>query len=934
MPVNFGLMATPLTTVKAPILGKMSDNNIQSVSKFSRNSINLYPPRTLKEAFISLANNLIDQDTRCNNCLDNAYSLILERCSTQESLSQIKQVHAHVLKSRYVVDTTFLSTKLVLAYGKCGASLDAHKVFDKMTERSIFTWNAMIGSHMTSGEHIEAIELFLNMNALGVHADASTFTLILKACGELEDRCYGVQVHGMATKLGFLCNLYVNNSLLGMYAKCNDSNSAMLLFEKMSGKADVVSWNSIISSYSASGKTVEALRLFREMQIAGVVPNTYTFVAVLQACEESPYLVFGKELHAFLLKSNLYLDMFVANALVVLYTKSGKMKEAERIFNAMDKKDSITWNLMLSGYVQNGLYNEAMATFHKMQVESRKPDRYSIISMISTVGHLGNLLNGLEVHTYAMKNRMDSDLHVCNTLIDMYTKCSKMKYAESLFKRIRSKDNISWKTIISGYAQNGYHSKALTLFRESQMKGIESDSMLIASILQACIELMCDSVVKEIHGHMIRKGLFDITLENTLVNIYGKCGCIDYASRVFELIKVKNLVSWTIMVNNLAQNGLADEAVDVFVSMKETGIEPDSIALLSLLSAVSDLSTLKKGKEIHGYLIRKGFILQGPISSSLVDMYSACGALEDSFKVFDSIPTKDLVLWTSMINAYGMHGMGMESVRLFHQMVAEKVYPDHVSFLAILYACSHSSLVDEGKAFFKSMVDEYALNPWQEHYTCMVDLFGRANNLKEAFKFIENMEMKPNVAIWRSLIGACKVHNNIELGNFASKKLLELDSGSVKNYVLVSNFYAFCGQWDDVGDIRMKMREKGFKKDPGCSWIEIWNKIHVFTVRDKSHPESDEIYDKLAQINDMLKREEGYLGEIFNGHSERLAIAYGLLKTTKGMPIRVAKNLRVCDDCHVFSKLVSKYFEREIIVRDANRFHHFGSGICSCGDFW
>ncbi|KAL4588130.1 hypothetical protein LXL04_001010 [Taraxacum kok-saghyz] len=932
MAINFGLMTMPLTTVKASIIGKISDDNIQSVSKVSRNSVNIYPPRTLNEAFISLANNLIDQDTRYNtSCLDNAYSLILERCSTQESLSQIKQVHCHVLKSCYVVDTTFLSTKLVFAYGKSGFSSDAQKVFDKMPERSIFTWNAMIGSHMTNGEHFEAIELFQNMNALGVQADASTFTSILKACGELEDLCYGIQVHGMATKLGFLSNMYVSNSLLGMYAKCNDSSSAMLMFKLISEKADVVSWNSIISSYSASGKTMEALRLFREMQITGVLPNTYTFVAILQACEDSSYLTYIKELHAFILKSDLYLDMYVANALVVAYTKSGKIKEAERIFHDMDKKDSITWNSLLSGYVHNNLYDKAMDTFHRMQVTGLQPDQYSIISITSTIGHLGNLLNGLEVHAYAMKNGMDSDLPVCNTFIDMYAKCHKMKYAESLFERIRFKDNISWTTIISGYALNGYHSKALTLFHEAQEKGIESDSMLIASILQAC---MCDSIVKEVHGHIIRKGFSDIALENTLVNLYGKYGRVDYASNVFEHMKVKNLVSWTIMVNILAQNGLANEALDVFVSMKETGMESDSVILLSLLSAVSNISALKKGKEIHGHLIRKGFVLHGQVSSSLVDMYSGCGDLKNSFKVFDSIPTKDLVLWTSMINAYGMHGMGMESIRLFKQMIADKVYPDHVTFLAILYACSHSSLVDYGKAFFKSMVEEYGLDPWQEHYTCMVDLLGRANKLKEAFKFIENMEMKPNVAMWRSLIGACKVHNNIEFGNIAAKKLLELDSNSVKNHVLVSNFYTFCNQWDDVAKIRMEMRKKGFKKDPGCSWIEILNKIHVFTVRDKSHLESDEIYDKLGQINDILKREEGYLGEMFNGHSERLAIAYGLLKTTKGVPIRVTKNLRVCDDCHVFSKLVSKYFEREIIVRDANRFHHFGHGVCSCGDFW
>ncbi|KAL8260279.1 hypothetical protein R6Q59_028232 [Mikania micrantha] len=931
-------MRTLFTSAKYPIFGKYSDDKSQSFSKFYPNFIMKNSSLTLKEAFVSLTNNLNDQETRNNNCLDDAYSSVLERCSTRESLSQVKQVHAHVLKSCYVVDMSFIGTKLVFAYGKSGSLLNAQKMFDEMTERSVFTWNALIGAHVTNGEPFEAIRLFMDMNMFGCCSDASTFTLVLKSCGALEVCGFGVQVHGMVTKLGLLSNMYVSNSLIGMYAKFNDSNSANMLFERRNEKTDVVSWNSIISACSASGMSSEALRLFREMQVIRVVPNEFTFVATLQACEESSYLIFGKELHAFLLKSVLYQDTQVTNALVVMYTKCSKMKVAASVFSAMDEKDTITWNSLLSGYVQNGLYDDAVATFRKMQDADKKPDQCSIMSMISAVGRLGNLLNGLEIHAYAMKRRLDSNLHFCNTLVDMYAKCCKMNYAESLFERIKSKDNISWKTIIAGYVENGFFSRALVSFRESQTNKIEGDSMLLTSILQVCSELKLISIVKEIHVHIIRKGLCDLALVNALINTYGKCGCVGYATRVFELIKLKNVVSWTTMMCCLVQNGHANEALDVFISMKETQIEPDSVSLLTLLSAVANLSALRKGKEIHGYLIRKQFVLHGPILSSLVDMYASCGSLKNSFRVFNSIEVKDIVMWTSMVNAYGMHGMGKESVRLFNRMVDEKIHPDHVSFLAILYACSHSSLIDEGKQYFKSMVHNYGLSPWPDHYTCMVDLLGRANKLKEAILFVENMEISPNAAIWRSLLGACKVHSNTELGNFAAKKLLELDPYDSKNYVLVSKFYALCGQWDDLIYIRKKMKQKGLKKDPGCTWIEIRNKIHVFTVRDESHPESDAIYNKLAQINDVLKRVGGYMekdkAEMLNGHSERLAIAYGLLKTTKGTPIHITKNLRVCDDCHAFSKLVSKYYEREIIVRDANRFHHFNFGVCSCKDFW
>ncbi|XP_076894809.1 pentatricopeptide repeat-containing protein At3g63370, chloroplastic-like [Bidens hawaiensis] len=783
------------------------------------------------------------------------------------------------------------------------------------------------------------MQLFIDMNMSGTRPDVSTFASVLKSCGEVEDRWYGAQVHAMAVKLRFVCNVYVINSLMGMYAKCKDSNLAKLLFEKLDERTDVVSWNSIISAYSASGLSLEALKLFREMQTYNVLPNVYTFVATLNACDESLYLIFGKELHAFLLKSGLYQDTHVTNALIVMYTKCGKMREAESIFYSMDGKESIIWNSLLSGFVQNGLYDDAVDLFHQMQKAGQKPDLYSILSIISAVSRLRILLNGLEIHAYSMKRMMISDLQVCNTLVDMYTKCGKMNYAEALFESIKYKDNISWTTIISGYAQNGYYSRALSSFRQAQINRIETDSVLLASILQACGELKSNSVVREIHARIIRKRVQDLAVENSLVNTYGKCGCIDYAVHVFELIKVKNVVSWTSIMCCLVQNGLASEAFDVFTSMKETKTEPDSVLLLALLSAASSLSALRKGKEIHGYIIRKRFVFQGPISSSLVDMYSSCGCLKSSFNMFKSNEVKDLVLWTSMINAYGMHGFGKEAVDLFNRMLVENICPDHVSFLAILYACSHSLLVDEGKALFKLMVDDYGLDPWPEHYTCMVDLLGRANRLKDAILFIKNMKIiNQNTSIWRSLLAACKIHRNITLGNFAAKKLLDLDPYDIKNYVLVSNFYALCDQKDDFDHTRKKMRQRGLKKDPGCSWIEIGNKIHVFIVRDKSHPESGEIYMKLDEINDVLKRVGGYniekdKGEMLNGHSERLAIAYGLLRYQR-TPIYVTKNLRVCDDCHTFSKLVSKYFDREIIVRDTNRFHHFGFGVCSCKDMW
>ncbi|XP_059625924.1 pentatricopeptide repeat-containing protein At3g63370, chloroplastic [Cornus florida] len=942
------------TLTGPPNLKKFQKNCSFKISKFPKKSIKTPSLKeichlgNLEEAFISLSNFFAPQNPP-ESSLDEAYSLVLELCASKNALSQGQQIHAHVIKSNDNFDSGFLRTKLVFMYGKCGSLINAEKVFDRMSERTIFTWNAMIGAYITNGEPFGALELYLEMRARDVPLDACTFPCILKACSGLKDLRCGTEVHGLAIKMGFVSNVFVVNSLVGMYAKCNDLGGTMLLFTSTSACHDVVSWNSIISTNAANGQSIEALRLFTEMLEAGLAPSTYTFVAVLQACDESSFVKFGMEIHAIILKYGHHLDLYVSNALVVMYTKCGKIGDAARIFMRMDEKDNISWNSMLSGFVQNGLYNDSLLFFREMQEVGQKPDQVSITSVLTTSARLGNLLNGMEIHAYAIKNGLHSDLQVGNTLMDMYAKCYRMNYMGSVFDRMPNKDFISWTTVIAGYAQNNCHFRALQLFREVQREGMDADAMMIGSVLLACSGLKCITLVKEIHGYMLRRGLSDIVLQNSVMDVYGECGDIDKASRVFESIEVKDIVSWTSIISCYVHNGLANEALDLFLSLKETGIEPDCIALVSALTAAASLSALRKGKEIHGFLFRKGFFLEGSAASSLVDMYACCGTLENSCKVFKFIRYKDLVLWTSMINAYGMYGRGKEAIELFRRMEDEDLVPDHITFLALLYACSHSGLVDEGIMIFEIMEREYQLELWPEHCACLVDLLGRANHLKEAFQFVKSMRMEPTAAVWCALLRACWVHSNKELGEFAAHKLLELDPENPGNYILVSNVFAATGRWEDVEEVRMRMKGKGLRKDPGCSWIEVGNRVHTFMARDRSHPQSDEIYHKLGQITEILESEGDYVAQtkfvlhnvdeetkvkMLQGHSERLAIAYGLLTAPEGSPIRITKNLRVCGDCHSFIKLVTKFFGREIIMRDANRFHHFVGGVCSCGDFW
>ncbi|CAN1305811.1 Pentatricopeptide repeat-containing protein At4g02750 [Linum perenne] len=304
-------------------------------------------------------------------------------------------------------------------------------------------------------------------------------------------------------------------------------------------------------------------------------------------------------------------------------------------------------------------------------------------------------------------------------------------------------------------------------------------------------------------------------------------------------------------------------------------------------------------------------------------MYAKCGKINTARKVFDTMKKRDVISWNSMIDAYGIHGL-------------------------VLSACGHSGLVDEGKHWFSSMTRDFGIIPRIDHYICMTDLLSRAGLLDEVYKFIQDMPFKPDVRIWGSVLASCKIHKNIELGERVSKEIERLGPESTGNFVLLSNMYSTIGRWDDAAQVRLTQKEMGFKKSPGCSWIEIDGTIHAFVGGDRSHPLSQQINKKLDELQVEMKK-LGYTAEssyvfqdveeeekdtILLYHSEKLAIAFGILSLSPSKPILVTKNLRVCGDCHSAIKLISLITKRDITVRDASRFHHFKDGNCNCGDFW
>ncbi|URD84801.1 PPR repeat [Musa troglodytarum] len=381
--------------------------------------------------------------------------------------------------------------------------------------------------------------------------------------------------------------------------------------------------------------------------------------------------------------------------------------------------------------------------------------------------------------------------------------------------------------------------------------------------------------------------------------------------------------------------------------MQEVGIAPDEVTMVGVISACAKAGALDLGRWVHAFIDRKGIELDLEISTALIDMYAKCGAIEKAREVFDGMDVRDTMAWGSMIVGLAIHGHVKDALELFSAMLDSQVKPNHVTFIGVLSACAHSGLVSDGRRYWSTM-RELGVAPLMEHYGCMVDLLCRAGRLEEAYTFVNDMPIVPNSVIWRTLLVGCKNSRTSDEAETAAEQLLQLEPLNAENYVLLANLYASRCQWDKVSRMRKKMKDHGVKVVAGCSSTEIDGFVHEFTVGDDTHPEIEEIREMLRDIAERVRRagHEPWTSAVLHDvveeekesalceHSERLAIAYGMLKTAAPVVVRVVKNLRACGDCHEVTKIISKIYGREIIVRDRVRFHRFVNGSCSCSDFW
>ncbi|XP_031278243.1 pentatricopeptide repeat-containing protein At1g74600, chloroplastic-like [Pistacia vera] len=741
------------------------------------------------------------------------YGSVLSACSALQATLFGMQVYSLAIKNGFYT-SGYVRAGMIDLFAKNFTFEDALRVFGDASCENVVVWNSIISGAVRNGNYWIALDLFRQMDHRSLVPNSYTFSSVLSACATLRELEIGKEIQGKLIKCGAK-DVFLGTAVVDLYAKCGDLDDAKKEFSRMPIR-NVVSWTAIISGFVQKGDSFFALKFFKEMRKTRVEINIFTVTSVIAACAKPYMMKEGEEIHSWILKTGFYLDPVVVAALINMYSKIGHIGLTEKVFREMeDRVSPSTWTVMISSFVQNQSSQKAIELLQRMLWEGLKPDNFCISSVLSVIDSLDL---GRQIHCCALKAALIHDLSVGCSLLTMYSKCGSLEESYKVFEQISIRDSALWASMIAGYSEYGFTHLAFQLFREMLFEETMVDQQTLSAILKSCFALPSLKKGKEVHGYALRAGIDKETLiGGALVTMYSKCSALKSARRVFDILPLKDQVSCASLISGYAQNGLIEDAVLLFHEMLMSDLAVDSFMLSSVLRAISLLNRSGLGTQLHGYIIKMGLDSEIAVASSLVTMYSKSGSVEDCCKAFEQIDEPDLIAWTALITSYAQNGKGAEALRVFELMKNKGNRPDSVIFVGVLSACSHNGLVEEGYFHFNSMTKDYGIEPNNYHYACMVDLLGRSGRLEEADKFIKNMPIEPDALVWGTLLAACKVHGDIELGRVAAENVMKLDPRDAGAYVSLSNICAEVGHWEDVLEVRSQMRGAGVDKEPGWS---------------------------------------------------------------------------------------------------------------------
>ncbi|KAI3813282.1 hypothetical protein L1987_18002 [Smallanthus sonchifolius] len=806
------------------------------------------------------------------------FSHIYQQCSHQKTLDHGKQAHAHMIVSGFV-PTIFVTNCLIQLYIKCSNLQYAHKVFDRMPhrdtvswnamlfgysgignmsmaqmmfdtmpERDVVSWNSLISGYLQNGNCWRSVEVFMRIRREGVGLDATTFAVVLKACLGLEDYGLGVQIHGLVVQTGFVHDVVAGSATVDMYAKCKKLKESVSFFNEMPVK-NWVSWSALIAGCVQNDELLAGLELFKSMQREGLGVSQSTYASLFRSCAGLAALNFGSQLHGHSLKMNFGSDLIVGTATLDMYAKCDRLSDAKELFRMLSVHNLQSYNAIIIGCARVDQGYEALQLFHNLLNTNLGFDEITLSGAFSACAVIKSYTTGVGLHGLTIKSMLQSNVCVENAILDMYGKCGALAEARCVFDEMQVRDAVSWNAIIAAYEQNGNVDETLQLLVWMLSSGLEPDEFTFGSVLKACAVLKSLNYGMEIHGRIIKSGMgLESFVGSALVDMYCKCVKIEDAKMLHERMEEQTTVSWNAIISGFSLQEQSEAAQKLFHQMLQSGIKPDNFTFATVLDTCANLATISLGRQIHGQIIKQEMQSDVFICSTLVDMYSKCGNMQNSRLMFEKSKNKDFVTWNAMICGYANHGLGDEAVNVFESMKLNHVKPNHATFVSVLRACAHMGQVEKGLQYFNSMFSNYKLNPQLEHYSCMVDILGRSGQVNNALNLINDMPIEPDDVIWRTLLGICKLQKNVEVAEKAASRLIQWDPQDSSTYVLLANIYADAGMWEKMSQIRKNMRHIGLKKEPGCSWIEVKSELHMFVIGDKAHPRCKEIYEKLDEL--------------------------------------------------------------------------------------
>uniref|UniRef100_A0A0D9ZLT4 Uncharacterized protein n=1 Tax=Oryza glumipatula TaxID=40148 RepID=A0A0D9ZLT4_9ORYZ len=722
------------------------------------------------------------------------------------------------------------AAKLVSAYSSAGLPALAALAFAASPCPDAFLWNSLLRSRHRASDFASALSAHRRMRASGARPSRFTAPLVASAAAELGALPVGAAVHAYSVRFGLLegdGSVAVASSLVYMYARCGSVRDAVRLFDEMPER-DVVAWTAVISGCVCNGQCGEGLsylvRMVRSAGDGGARPNSRTMESGLEACGVLGELSVGTCLHGFGVKAGVGHCPSVVSSLFSMYTKCDSTEDARILFPELPEKDLVSWTSLIGAYCRAGHAEKAVELFLGMEESGLQPDEVVISCLLAGLGNDAKVRGGKTFHAAIVRRNFGDSVLIGNALISMYAKCKQVDIAATVFRMLHQRDTDSWSSMVVAYCKAGLDLKCLELYREMQFRDkdeFEYDTNSLISIISSCSRLGRLRLGQSAHCYSIKHLAGEnSSVANALISMYGRCGNFDVARKIFGLVKTKDVVTWSALISSYSHLGHSKDALLLYDQMLTEGVKPNSATLVSVISSCANLAALEHGELIHSHVKDVGLECDLSISTALVDMYMKCGQLGIARKMFDSMLERDVVTWNVMISGYGMHGEAIQALKLFSMMERGNVKPNSLTFLAILSACCHAGLVDKGRELFTRM-EEYSLEPNLKHYACMVDLLGKSGHLQEAEDVVSAMPIEPDGGIWGTLLGACKMHDNFEMGLRVAKKAFASDPENDGYYILMSNSYGSAEKWNEIEKLRDMMKNHGVEKSIGWSTIDI-----------------------------------------------------------------------------------------------------------------